>query len=433
MRIMSDPSSSKPKQSSTEEKTTESQQTTDSHFSFLYRIKLDVTVNAPIILIPYKDQAMLLDCGLIKVQTNLEIIHNYFETNKQIQFDNTLVNERCRIPPLLEVQSISLSNMEISRVILQQDLNIQSELSLVDCSDLKLVVRRNFQPEIYKYIEFLNVKANYCGLLVSMSRGDYTFLIELMQSFGEKEPVSDPDLNFDQNLEEIKPNKNKSGEEKDPKISRKSLDEIRNENILVKFDVQSIQMYLHDQDSVLTEGVVKRANEKAFSKMELNTLKFELNLANNTRTEKDSIKVSFLLDNIILDDTRAVKKKAIRLIERYKCKQVVAKPMIFCSFEKKQVNDGDDFESAAVFVSETRIATTLSCLRMCVNVDYLLLLHDFFIDGLPVRDNVKLKDDEKSGVSKSVSERGKINVFTKYLALDRSCLKVRLITEIYFI
>ncbi len=117
--------------------------------------------------------------------------------------------------------------------------------------------------------------------------------------------------------------------------------------------------------------------------MELNTLKFHLNLPNNTPTTRQSLTTSFLLDNLILDDTRASNPKPIRLIQRYNCKQAITKPMIYFSLDKKLIRDTDDDDEAASFVTETRLVTTLSCLRICLNVDYLLLLHDFFVDGLP--------------------------------------------------
>lgn len=129
--------------------------------------------------------------------------------------------------------------------------------------------------------------------------------------------------------------------------------------------------------------------------MELNTLKFELNIENETLDTRNSIRTIFLLDNIILDDTRPCNKKPIRLVERYNLKQVVEKPMIYCSFESKLVRTLDENDEA-YFLPESRLNTTLSCLRMCVNVDYLLLLHFFFVDGLPKEDHeiIRLKEDE---------------------------------------
>ena len=217
-------------------------------FSFLYRVKLDVTVNAPIIIIPYKEHAILLDCGLITVQSNLEIIDNYFET-KQVELNPSIINHRCKIPPLIEIQRVTLSEMEISRAAIGKDLTIESEISLVECSDLKVTVRRNFQPNVYTNIELININSYYNGLLVSLSRSDYTFLLELLQSLGQKEKVIDPDLNFNEPPKQVKQSKPTDGNHS--KVQHNFKNE--NERIIIKFDVASIKMFLHDKETVLVK------------------------------------------------------------------------------------------------------------------------------------------------------------------------------------
>ena len=131
---------------------------------------------------------------------------------------------------------------------MDDNLNIKSEVSLVDCSDLKLTVRRNFQREIYEKIEMLNVRGNYNGLLASLTRNDYTFLIQVLQSFGEKTINIDPDLNFNETAvsREIS-KKNKSNQMATNAFvkAKKSAS-----NISVQFDVKSIKMHLHNQDTV---------------------------------------------------------------------------------------------------------------------------------------------------------------------------------------
>ena len=46
--------------------------------------------------------------------------------------------------------------------------------------------------------------------------------------------------------------------------------------------------------------------------MELSTIKFELNLLNDTDETKDALKAIFLIDNIVLDDVRRTNKDPIR-------------------------------------------------------------------------------------------------------------------------
>ena len=117
---------------------------TAKDLSFIYRVKLDVTVNAPIIILPTSNQAVLLDCGLITVKTNQEILTDYYRNMpEQTTKASELVSERLRLPPLLEVQRICLSDMIVSRAHLERDLSVHSEVVLVDCSDLNLQVRRS--------------------------------------------------------------------------------------------------------------------------------------------------------------------------------------------------------------------------------------------------------------------------------------------------
>ncbi len=66
-------------------------------------------------------------------------------------------------------------------------------------------------------------------------------------------------------------------------------------------------------------------------------------------------------------------------------------------------------------MAEKRISTTLSNLRLCVNVDYLLLLHDFFVDGLPKKHVTEsmLDDSLSEEASPRKSARQKIKKIVK--------------------
>ena len=130
-----------------------------------------------------------------------------------------------------------------------------------------------------------------------------------------------------------------------------------------------------------------RLNKNAFSKMELKSLQLEFNIYENTEVQRDIMKLIFLLDRISLDDTRQfeTKRRPIKLIEKYVLKKASPKPMINVTFESKMVKENEEATETvdSRFLPEKKISTIISNLRLCVNVDYLLLLHDFFVDGLP--------------------------------------------------
>lgn len=107
-------------QNLTETKTSEIEirnQPEESDFSFSSRVKLDVTINAPLIIVPEtasSNKALLLDCGVLIVKTNLSINQNYFQ-KQDVELDQTCLNYRCKLPPVIEIQKVTLSKMEISK------------------------------------------------------------------------------------------------------------------------------------------------------------------------------------------------------------------------------------------------------------------------------------------------------------------------------
>lgn len=228
----------------------------------------------------------------------------------------------------------------------EKELSIDNQLFLVDCSELKLTIKRNLQPQVFKTIEPLNVEVIYGGLLVSIARSDYSFLLELLANLDDKTADEDPDL---PKLESTDKKKASSAE------STAALP-VAIANITVRVFIESIRMYLFKDDCELhmsDEGRMQRHNESAFSKMEIKNLQMELNLFDDTDDVKNSMKVFLLLDNIILDDTRRDLhgKKAIRLVERYvnNTRRASTSSMFTVTYENKLVRDDDNNEQ---FVAE---------------------------------------------------------------------------------
>ena len=93
----------------------------DLKFEFFTCIKFDVTINATLIIVPESaglaSSALLLDCGVITVRTSLNVIKNYYSNTveQQQQLDMRCLNDRCQLPPVIEIQKVTLSKMEISK------------------------------------------------------------------------------------------------------------------------------------------------------------------------------------------------------------------------------------------------------------------------------------------------------------------------------
>lgn len=98
-----------------------SQQADDYKFEFFTRIKLDVTINAPLIVVPESmtsSNALLLDCGVVTMRTSLSVLKNYYRdglVGERVDIDPKCLNDRCQLPPVIEIQKVTLSKMEISK------------------------------------------------------------------------------------------------------------------------------------------------------------------------------------------------------------------------------------------------------------------------------------------------------------------------------
>lgn len=91
----------------------------DFKFDFATRVRLDVTINAPLIIVPENSSssnAILLDCGVVTVRTSLSVLKDYY-VKKDVEIDTRCLNDRCRLPPVIEIQKVTLSKMEISKYV----------------------------------------------------------------------------------------------------------------------------------------------------------------------------------------------------------------------------------------------------------------------------------------------------------------------------
>ncbi|RNA17062.1 vacuolar sorting-associated 13C isoform X2, partial [Brachionus plicatilis] len=388
-----DDSVQKPK---TEFKELENEHQETSPFVFLYRIKLDIDIEAPLIILPenlLSLSALMLDCGHLNAHTKLQIDKNYFISEKY-QPDENKLNHVCKLPPVMEIQDIVL----------------------VDCSQFKLTITRNLQPLIYSNIEVINVKAEYGGLIASLARSDYSFAIQLLQNFTEKTNQSQ-----DIDIPELPITRESNSQNKQQFVHAPEMSILKSTNVLkisVNLVIESIQMNLHNESlSQINNKRCVRPKENAFSNLELKNLNFEMNSYEDTENERDSVKVMFFLDTIILDDTTQVKsgKKPIRLIEKYSSKKSTLGPMILIEYEQKTVRPDDEEETQIHFIPEKNIKLHFSFMRVCLNVDYLLTLYEFFIEGIPkknesITDRIDLELSEEQSFNMNQRLFCEINV-----------------------
>ena len=97
-----------------------------------FKVHLDITFNAPTITIPtnsFSDEALFLDLGRLTLKTSFK------DDPKKL---------------LVEEQEVRLENILASRVKLDRENQIQGEAVLLDCAELKTVIKRLLFPQKVK-------------------------------------------------------------------------------------------------------------------------------------------------------------------------------------------------------------------------------------------------------------------------------------------
>ena len=108
-----------------------------------YKVHLDITFNAPTILIPTNsksNQALFIDLGQLTMKTTFEDDPKRF---------------------LVEQQNIRLENIRASRVELTDENEIRGEASLLECTDLKTDIYRLLFPDRAKNEVPLSIRVDW--------------------------------------------------------------------------------------------------------------------------------------------------------------------------------------------------------------------------------------------------------------------------------
>ena len=108
-----------------------------------FKLRLNATLNAPTILIPINstsDEGLYLDLGHLTLQTKF-------------------LDDRNRL--LVEQQEVIVENVLASHVRVNQNNAIQSEISLLECTQLRVTIDRLLYPEQVKSKPFISIRMQW--------------------------------------------------------------------------------------------------------------------------------------------------------------------------------------------------------------------------------------------------------------------------------
>ncbi|CAF3681386.1 unnamed protein product [Rotaria sordida] len=323
-----------------------------------FKVHLDVTFNAPNIIIPinsYSDQALFLDLGKLTLKTN------FYDDPEKF---------------LVEQQTVQLENILASRIKFDQDCNITGEVILIECAELNTSINRLLYPDKVKTEPAISIKIDWESVNFQLANDDYTSVMKvLMENFSENIRDQIPE-SFQSDQFYYKEAEQEKQEDQLIDDFIKKQKELHTDEVLqtlkMKAEIKKMTLTLYLGESDLTVRRAPRDDKLKLANVQIDTLEAVF------RQQSDGgYKATGRVKNFLLDDLRVMNKSTsvTRLMDRH----FTVDPnthMFSASFEFKPKNQTCETELR-------KITAQLESLYICVNLNYLMTLQDFFISGLP--------------------------------------------------
>ncbi|XP_036909925.1 vacuolar protein sorting-associated protein 13C isoform X2 [Sturnira hondurensis] len=317
-----------------------------------FRLWVDISLKAPVIIIPQSSvspNAVIADLGLIRVENKFSLVPM----------------EHCSLPPVIDKMNIQLTQLKLSRTILQAGLP-QYDIEILKPVNMHLSVQRNLAATWYLQIPGMEIKGKLKPMQVALSEDDLTVLMKiLLENLAEASSQPSPTTSI-QEVVTVRKDVSSGPDhcrEQDLTDSKLCVDQ----NVTLQFDFhfESLSIVLYNSDS-------NQESKPSFhnDSLQLGELRLHL-MASAGRMFKDgSMTVGVKLKSCTLDDLReGIERATSRMIDK-KNDQDNNSSMIDVSY--KQGNNG-----------RSHLDAVLDKLYVCASVEFLMTVADFFIKAMP--------------------------------------------------
>ncbi|KAM8783626.1 intermembrane lipid transfer protein VPS13C isoform 3-T3 [Rhynchonycteris naso] len=317
-----------------------------------FRLLMDINLKAPVIIIPQSSvspNAVIADLGLIRVENKFSLVSM----------------EHYSLPPVIDKMNIQLTQLKLSRTVLQNDLP-QYDTELLKPVNMLLSIQRNLAATWYVQIPGMEIKGKLKPMQVALSEDDLTVLMKiLLENLGEASSQPSPTQSTQ---EAVRVRKDVSSapdhlKEQDLADSKLSMDQ----NVTLQFDFhfESLSIVLYNKD-VNQESKLSFHNDS----FRLGELRLHLMASTGKMFKDGSMNFGIKLKTCTLDDLReGIERATSRMIDK-KNDQDNNSSMIDVSY--KQGKDG-----------RSHLDAILDKLYVCASVEFLMTVADFFIKAMP--------------------------------------------------
>ncbi|KAM4675969.1 intermembrane lipid transfer protein VPS13C [Discoglossus pictus] len=365
-----------------------------------FRLCLDVDLKAPVIIIPQSStstNAIIADLGLIRVQNEFSLVPG--------------VN--CPLPPVIDKMNIQLTQLQLSRTILEPE-SAHPDLEILKPVNLKLSVQRNLAAAWYSQIPAMQIVGQLKPMQVSLSQGDLTILMSVLFENLVELPTLPCPVQTEKDVDKVKKKRFQSERDqlKDitlPASGQGTGDEAPTVTMKFDFNFESLSIVLYNNDSSEDATMWTHSDNLRLGEMKLHLL-----TSSGMMFADGSMDVSARLKTCILDDLReGITRATSRMIDQKDGSSDGC--MIDINYKQKGQNKS--------------VVTILEKLYVCASVEFLMTVAEFFIQAMPQSTSM-----EKSVQSQLKQSSTKPKAEKEAITQQRSNMKVLIMDpEIVFV
>ncbi|XP_077603856.1 intermembrane lipid transfer protein VPS13C isoform X1 [Crocuta crocuta] len=315
-----------------------------------FRLLMDINLKAPVIIIPQSSvspNAVIADLGLIRVENKFSLVPM----------------EQDSLPPVIDKMNIQLTQLKLSRTILQSGLP-QYDIEILKPVNMLLSIQRNLAAAWYMQIPGMEVKGKLKPMLVALSQDDLTVLMKiLLENLGEASSQPSPTQCTQEAIRVRKDVLSGPDHLKEQDMTDLKLSVDQNVTLQFDFHFESLSIVLYNND-INEESKLSFHNDN----FRLGELRLHLMASVGKMFKDGSMNVSLKLKTCTLDDLReGIERATSRMIGKR--------------------NDQDD-NSSMIDISYqqskngTHIDAVLDKLYVCASVEFLMTVADFFIKAV---------------------------------------------------
>ncbi|XP_034470795.1 vacuolar protein sorting-associated protein 13C isoform X1 [Hippoglossus hippoglossus] len=314
-----------------------------------FRLSMDVKLKAPLIVVPQSStsqNALVMDLGLITVGNSFSL----------------LPVDGCPLPAVVDNMDVELTQLKLSRTCLDLESDRPS-IELLEPVNLHLNIKRNLSASWYKKMAAVEIDGDLKPMMVELCQEDLKVLLRiLMENLGEAGSLQPTAPKQEEISLPVRTAGTPPADVVKSSVSRSEEEDEALESVKFQFNIESLGLVLYSDDPQQPLQLQHLEN------LRLGEFTLRLLKTSGRMFASGSMEVTTVLTDCTLDDLRTgMERVTSRMVRRRDERS--SETMIDVTYR----------QSAA----EREVVAVLQKLYLCVSVEFLMAVADFFLQALP--------------------------------------------------